>query len=100
MALQLALTAEQNNVGVVAPEAYARIVQLTFDTKTGKVSVAVDVHYDLAARTAGKSSITGNVYSGVTGVDMANIDDTIAGVRSVLYTWLKTLPDFAGAIDV
>jgi hypothetical protein len=101
MALQLNLTADKTAVGLAAPEAYARIVHLAFDTKTGQVTLAVDVHADAASRAASKSPVTGGIYRGITGVDMPNIDEALAsGVRSSLYTWLKTLPDFAGAVDV
>jgi hypothetical protein len=100
MALQIDLSAEKSNTGVAAPTAYARIVQLAFDTRTGQVSLAVDVHATQQTRTDGKSPVYGGIYSGIVGTDMPNLDDTIPGVRAVLYTWLKTLPDFAGAIDV
>jgi hypothetical protein len=100
MALQLNLTSDKTAVGVACPAAYARIVQLQFDTKTGKVDVAVDIHADKASRDAGKSPVSGGVYSGVVGKDMPNLDDSIPGVRSALYAYLKTLPDFAGAVDV
>ena len=101
MALQLNLTADKTAVGVAAAEAYARIVQLNFDTKTGKVTLSVDIHYDQAARAANKAPISGGVYSGHAGIDMPSIDVALAeGVRSTLYTWLKTQPDFAGAVDV
>jgi len=100
MALQLNLTADKTAVGMAAPEAYARIVYLTFDTKTGRVQLSVDVHANQQAREDGKAPISGGVYTGVVGVDMPNIDDTIPGIRAALYDWLKTLPDFAGSIDV
>jgi hypothetical protein len=101
MALQLNLTADKTAVGLAAPEAYARIVQLSFDTRTGQVTLHVDIHADAAARNAAKAPVAGGVYRGITGIDMPNIDEALAlGVRSSLYTWLKTLPDFTGAVDV
>lgn len=100
MALQLNLAADKTAVGVAAPEAYARIVQLLFNTKTGQVQVWVDVHATLQARTDNRSPIAGGVYGGVVGVDMPNIDDNIPGIRAALYTWLKTQPFFEGAVDV
>jgi hypothetical protein len=101
MALQLNLTAEKTGVGVASPEAYARIVHLAFDTKTGKVTLSVDIHYDQAARAANKSPVSGGIYSGFVGIDMPSIDVALAeGVRAVLYAWLKTQADFTGATDV
>jgi hypothetical protein len=98
MALQLNLA--DTNVGLPAPEAYARIAALSFDTMTGLVRVAVDIHASLAARVAGKNPIGGGTYEGIVGLDMPTLDADIPGIRSVIYTWLKTLPAFAGAIDV
>lgn len=98
MALQLNL--QETNVGLPAPEAYARIVQLRFDTTTGAVEVAVNIYADIAARAAGKAPVAGGIYSGVVGVDMPSLDDSIPGIRSALYAWLKTLPYFAEAVDV
>lgn len=98
MALQLNLA--DTNVGVPAPEAYARIVSLNFDVRMNLVHVAVDIYFDQAMREAGKSPVSGGVYTGTVGVDMPSLDDTIPGVRAALYAWLKTLPAFAGATDV
>ena len=98
MALQLSLA--DTNVGVPAPEAYARIVAFQFNANTGEVTVAVDIHANDAARLAEKAPVAGGVYSGVVGTDMPSLDDEIPGVRSALYDWLKTLPVFAGALDV
>lgn len=100
MALQLNLT--DSDVGIAAAEAYARIVFLTYDTKTGRVQLSVDIYVDQAAREAGKNPISGGVYGGTVGVDMPSLDEALAtGVRAALYTWLKAaIPLFNGAIDV
>lgn len=98
MALQLNLT--ESDVGLAIPEAYARIVVLQFDTKSGEVTVYVDIHATAAARNENKNPVSGRVYRGKVGVDMPNLDDTIPGIRAAIYNWLKTLSDFAGALDV
>jgi hypothetical protein len=98
MALQLNLA--DTLIGLPAPEAYARISFLTFDTRTGEVVVHIETHATAAARTAGKTPVGMSTYRGKVGVDLPNLDDTISGVRAVIYAWLKSLPDFVGAVDV
>jgi hypothetical protein len=100
MALQLDLPSSKTTTGVAAPEAYARIVQFVYDARANRVTCYVDTHASQATREAGKSPVAGGAYAGIVGVDMPNLDASIAGVRTELYTWLKTLPDFAGATDV
>lgn len=101
MALQISLPKERTNVRLAAPAAYARIVQVLLDADTKRVKVAVNVYgnVDAAARPAPdqpplSSPVNGNVFEG-------NLGKEIAGYTlGELYTWLKTLPDFAGALDV
>jgi hypothetical protein len=98
MALQV--NKETTNVGVAAPTAYARIMTLTFDAVSGAVSVAVNIYYDEAARDQELVPVEGQVFTGIPGVNMPSIDGSIPGVRAAMYMWLKTLPYFAGAVDV
>lgn len=101
MALQVNLPAAKTRVGIAAPTAYARIDNLEFNTRSGRIDLQVGFYYDAAARAAGKSTISNLRLSGIVGQDgLPDLDTTIAGVRSVLYTWLKTKPEFAGATDV
>lgn len=100
MALQLSMTDKETNVGLPAAAAYARIVQVLFDTKTGKVQVAVDIHATQQARTDNRAPIAGGVFEGVVGQGMPNLDDNLPGIRAALYAWLKTLPAFKNAVDV
>ncbi len=98
MALQVNLP--ETNVGLPAPEGYARIVALAYDLLTGKAQVAVNIYANQAAREAGKNPVAGGVFEGKPGEDMPSLDADIPGVRAALYGWLKTLPVFASAIDV
>lgn len=94
MALQLNLT--DTNVGLPAPQAYARIVAYAFNAKTNEWEVAVDVYASSAARTAGKSPVSGGVFKTESTPETVPAD---AG-RAALYSWLKTQDAFSGAIDV
>lgn len=108
MALQLNLPKEKTTVKLAAPTAYARIVQVLYNADTGAIEVAINIYADAdaAARPApGRSPesapIGGGVIAGVVGQKgLPNIDDTMPGMRAVLYGWLKTLPEFAGSKDV
>ena len=98
MALQVNLP--DSSVGLPAPEAYARISHLQFNVKHGVVIVTVETHANVDARLSDKTPILTKSYSGIVGIDLPNLDDTLPGIRTVLYEWLKTLPDFTQAIDV
>lgn len=98
MALQLNMP--DTNIGLAVPEAYARIISLSFNARTGAVQVYVDIYASGTARQSGKAPVGGGIYEGKVGVDFPSLDDTIPGIRAVVYAWLKTLPAFSGAIDV
>jgi hypothetical protein len=101
MALQINLPAAKTRVGVAAPSAYARINRLTFNTLLGTVELHVDAYLDAAARAANKAPITSYRFTGKVGTDLPSLDQALAnGVRAALYTWLKTKPEFTGAMDV
>ena len=98
--MALTLNLPETNVGLPAPEAYARIVAFQYDVLTNKVQVAVNVYANQAARLAGKAPIAGGVFDGVVGVDFPTLDTALEqGVRSALYSWLKTQPVFITATD-
>jgi hypothetical protein len=93
MALQLAFTSDQTNVGLAAPEAYARFEHLSF-TAPGDLHLVVAVYANAATRLAGKRSLFSMAFI-ATGLAFATSD-----VQAEVYTYLKTLPEFAGATDV
>ncbi len=99
MALQIALT--ETNVGMPAPEAYAKIAAFHYDAAANRLECFVNIYASVAARQAGKAPIDGGVFTGTPGSDsVPSLDGDTAGARAELYTWLKTLPKFAGATDV
>jgi hypothetical protein len=95
MALQISLDSDTSPNGNASPSAYVRIVLFTFDIKTDMYFCVLEFHHNAAARQNGKNPIKGASYH----IDGAAIPDT-GGIRNNLYTYLKTLPEFAGAIDV
>lgn len=95
MALQVSLTAEQSGIGTAIPEAYARIVAIQYSVQDGKVLFAVEYHWNVAARQTPLRPIGGQTFS----VDNFDFAADVA-IKRALYDYLKTLPAFAGAIDV
>lgn len=99
MALQISLA--DCNVGIPCPQAYATIAHLSFDANSNVVQVAVNIYANQAAFAAGKTPVGGGVYSGAAGTDIPLLTQSLPnGVLGTLYTWLLTLPDFAGATQV
>jgi hypothetical protein len=81
-------------VGVAAPEAYVRIVYYTVDIKNDSLFFAIEYHYNQQARNQNRNPIKGATYT---------VPDSIltgGGKLAAMYTYLKTLPEFAGAVDV
>jgi hypothetical protein len=98
--MALEINSVDNNVGIPAPKAYARIVKVDYDVLANRVDVFVNIYADEAARNTGKSPIDGGVFSGVPGETMPSLDGTVPGLRAAVYEWLKTQPKFAGATDL
>ena len=96
MALQIALDDTQSEIGAAVPAAYVRIVLYTHDVKNDLIQVALDFHYNQAARNAGRRPIKGAGYQ--TTENAVNV--FTGGMQARIYSWLKTLPEFAGAVDV
>lgn len=95
MALQIDLPDTDSGVGVAAPAAYARIVIYTHDIKNDALMFAVEYHYNAQAKNQGRNPMKGASYS----VLEAELVGT-GNIRSKMYDYLKTLPEFVGAIDV
>ncbi len=87
MALQLNITTPQ---GVPAPEAYAQITSFRGNKVT--VMFVVDIFFNAAVAVQDGIQPLQSLSYTVPYTDGAGI--------AVLYTYLKTLPEFAGAIDV
>lgn len=92
MALQINTTLEG---GIIAPECYARIIQITYVYPTVGIPgarVLVGFYFNEAARETNQAKfVESRKY-------IAPVETT--DTREGYYTFLKTLPDFAGAIDV
>jgi hypothetical protein len=94
MALQISKTLTG---GVVAPECYAKIIETKYlnqpyPTPTTGIRVFVGFYFNAAARTAN--------YEEYVQIQEFTIADVAKETRAEQYTYLKTLPEFAGAIDV
>ena len=86
MALQLLYTAA---TGVVAPTAYWKINDFRGD-KTS-VTVTLAIYYDAATRTANKQAI---------GYQPQKLSIANGATLDAMYTALKALPAFTGALSV
>jgi hypothetical protein len=94
MALQLSKTLTG---GVIAPQCYAKIIEAKYlsqpyPTPTTGIRVFVAFYFNAAARTANYQQYVEN--------REYTIEDITKETREDQYTYLKTLADFAGAIDV
>ena len=99
MALQINLP--DTNVGLPAPEAYARIVGMNIDILGDKLQVAVNVYANKAARDTGKAPVGGGVFeTKLSDAASPVLDENNAGIRAACYAWLKSQPTFAGSQDV
>lgn len=92
MALQQSYTSPQ--FGFTASEAYKHITRVEID-KTGVGNCTLVTFFNAAARWDDKNPLTTVGYSFVSG-DLTLTGNVIADV----YNYLKTLPEFADAIDV
>jgi hypothetical protein len=91
MALQIALTSDVSKTGVSASAAYAKIE--VFRSWAGDTFVLVNFFESEAARRADKSPIHWEEFKAPT-------EELEGKFYPTVYAFLKTLPEFAGAIDV
>lgn len=94
MALQIDLDATKTSIGVAAPSCYAKIGGMQFNDQTF-VRFTVLFFFNKAARDAGLNPIKMEEFT------FENFDhDAAQNPKEQLYTHLKTLPSFEGALDV
>ena len=83
--------------GVIAN--YYKACEPKIDSSSKGGTCVVKLYLNFAARNANKKELVNKVYVIPEGVfsslNLANTD-----ARSLVYTYLKTLPEFTGAIDV
>jgi hypothetical protein len=96
MALQVALDDTQTELGTAAPAAYAKIVQYTHYVVDDRVQIVVEFHYNQAAKAAGRRPLKGATYMALE----SEVNAFSGTMQNRCYSWLKTLPEFAGATDV
>lgn len=90
-AIQLEIdAANAHNAGTTYPESYARISFIRVDAQTAYPLVAW--YENQAARERGEAPLHLFEYGTATA-------GLVGDIYPAAYTWLKTLPDFSGAID-
>ena len=88
MALQVSKTLSS---GIVAPAAYAKIVQVSGDKDV--MNLTVSTWYSAATHENNQPAMTMDSYHTQTPTSAVNFMNT-------MYNFLKTLPDFADSIDI
>jgi len=100
MALQKSYT---DNTGVIHANAYHNISDIVYSKRDNEVFANINIYHNKQARDDGydpiiiaqyKTSIIGTVEDAVEAMDGGD------GIRPYIYTRLKTLPEYDGAIDV
>ena len=96
MALKMSYTA---SYGYTFPDAYIRIKKVTHRHENSSIQFAHDIQIVEVAIFADEAAYDAN---GAT-LDYVTLkgefDDNDTWSYTTLYTWLKTLPQFAGAVD-
>jgi hypothetical protein len=95
VALQVALDDAGTDIGTAAPTAYAKIVQYTHYVVADRVQIVVEFHYNQAAKNTGRRPLKGATYN----APEAAVNAFTGNMQNRCYSWLKTLPEFAGATD-
>lgn len=95
MALQKSI--EYKGTGIMIE--YHKAVNPKIDALTKGGSVRVDIYKDAAARIANKNPVSNKQYiipdNTFSSLNLANMD-----ARDLAYIYLKTLPEYQGAVDV
>lgn len=96
MALQIVLD-RTNETGDTYPVAYWRIDAETWNRADARLDVTIGVYRDQASA-ATKQPVVPRSFTafGATVNQILTAND----LRAAIYVWLKTLPAFAGALDV
>ena len=88
MALKLNL--ESTQFGVPAPQAYAKITN--FYGNKDQIQVQVAVYFDQAARENNMNTVLEHAH-------YIQMSDLTGDIISAIYSVLKTLPQYEGAVD-
>jgi hypothetical protein len=91
MAIQISFTAPS---GVIAPEAYVYVGLLT-EENGQKITAQIDIYYSKENKVNENLPIYSDIKSFT-----PNTSDSANNYRKQTYEYLKTLPQFEGAIDI
>jgi hypothetical protein len=86
--------------GGPADAAYLRINSFYKDPAADVLVLSASIHDSQEARHSSQQPVDVVTLRCTQGVDIPNLADDYADVFANMYTWLKTLPRFAGAVDV
>ena len=95
MALQKSI--EYKNTGINVE--YHKAVNPNIDAITKGGNVRVDIYKDAAARAANKNPVSNKSYV-IPANTFSTLDLETQDARDLVYTYLKTLPEYNGAVDV
>lgn len=94
MALQASYTDPASKITL--PTAYVRILSITIDAVSTTIDVSLGIYATAAARTAGGTPLINyHAWPPFAAIMSGPIDIPVAS-----YNYVKTLPIFAGAVDV
>jgi hypothetical protein len=100
MALQTNIPQEKTPNGFSLPQAYSRITDFAYDVRTKTLRIQVETHANAAARQANKAAVLRQSFAMKVPADI-NLDQAMpAGLRTLIYGWLKNQAPFKGASDV
>ena len=100
MALQLAY---DDLYGGMNPLAYLRILRVELGREPLTIEILVGIYKDAAARNGGKLPLATKVFTPpTTTADFTDVGQDVAGMNSCNagYLYMKTLPEFALAVNV
>lgn len=95
MALQKSI--EYKGTGIIIE--YHKVVNPKIDAITKGGSVRVEIYKDVAARIANKNPVSNKQYV-IPDNTFSTLDLETQDARDLVYTYLKTLPEYIGAIDI
>lgn len=95
MALQKSIEYKGTGINIE----YHKVVNPKIDAITKGGSVRIDIYKDAAARNANKNLVSNKNY--VIPINtFSTLDLETQDARDLVYTYLKTLPEYNGAVDV
>lgn len=78
---------------------YHKVVDPKIDAITKGGRVRVDIYKDAAARTANKNPVSNKQYT-IPANTFSTLDLETQDARDLIYTYLKTLPEYTGSVDI